>query len=196
MYSKRKQGISHEMERQRTNIFYSHINTLLEKSKDSTFMTEITIDKILMAKKYIQQKVHSKEGLFVILASLNLLNAAIKNNDFKETLKYDDIKGHVARILHYFSTLSYNKYGIDFYINATEFCAYIEIYNIQFSFHHIRMNDVIHNFAISDRNRIKEWRGVRLQRIAGELFDLAVSHAIELPDVLKSAHKKHEGKEV
>ena len=84
---------------------------------------------------------------------LTLLNASIKLPDFKNQLTYSEIKGNVSRILHYLISLEFNKYELDFYINPTERCAYIEIYGLQFSFHNININDTINVFIDSDKNK-------------------------------------------
>ena len=91
-------------------------------------------------------------------------------------MAYAEIKGNVSRILHYLASFNYNKYDIEFYINTAEKCAYVEIFNLQFSFHNININETLKAYIDSDRNNIKPWREIRLQKIAGELFNLALEY--------------------
>lgn len=51
------------------------------------------------------------------------------------------------------------------YIDQSKQCCFIDIMGLQSSFHNIN----------SEANRTKEWKGVRLQGIAGELFDYIVT---------------------
>ena len=152
----------------------TRINELILKTYDTEFISDITIEKVLKAKDLIRTNGYSTTDFLVILSSINLLNASIKKADFKYLSSYYEIKGNVSRILNYFATLSYNKYNLNFYVNTSEKCAYVEIYDLQFSFHNININEVLRNYINSDRNIVKPWREIRLQKIAGELFDLAL----------------------
>lgn len=148
---------------------------LKKQALDSDFVTDISVTNVLKAQKLIKNNAYSKVEFFMILASINLLNAAIKKPEFKKQLSYIEIKGNVSRVLHYLISLSHNKYDLDFSINAEEKCAYIEIFNLQFSFHNININEKINAYIESDRNKIKVWQEIRLQRIAGEIFNLALT---------------------
>lgn len=154
--------------------FDDKISELIEKAGNGDFSTNITETNVLQAKELIKTNAYSTAQFFLILASINLLNASIKRPEYKNRLSYSEIKGNVSRILHYLITIDFKKYNLDFYINPTEQCAYVEIYNLQFSFHNININDTIKGFIDSDRNKIKAWKEIRLQRIAGELFDLSI----------------------
>ena len=117
----------------------NNIINLIEKAGENDFLTVISEANVLAAKELIKINAYSQVDFFVILASINLLNA--------------EIKGNVSRILHYLISLEFNKYELDFYINPTERCAYIEIYGLQFSFHNININDTINVFIDSDKNK-------------------------------------------
>lgn len=135
---------------------------------------DINNDQFELAKEKTEMKVYDSFDMFCLLASLNLLNAAIKKNEFKKKVFYNDIKGHIARVISF--CIKYNKSHLfeDFYINPEENCAYVRVFNLQFSFHNIGKNDVIQDFVDSKQNVIKTWDEIRLQPIAPIIFDLAI----------------------
>ena len=51
------------------------------------------------AKQYIQREIQNKKDVFVKLCSLNLLNAAIKDKEYKKELSYGYIKPCVSRLV-------------------------------------------------------------------------------------------------
>ncbi|MBU3676387.1 MAG: hypothetical protein FGM54_04295 [Chitinophagaceae bacterium] len=155
----------------------SSIQSLLSKTNFDDYNSDINESKVIHAKKFIKINGHSTADFFLILASINLLNAAIKKTEFKKLIHYADIKGQASRILTFFSRSNYSKYNIEFYINQSEKCAYVEIYDLQFSFHHIRLNEHLMEYVDSERNNVKPWREIRLQKIAGELFDIALHNS-------------------
>ena len=106
---------------------------------------------------------------------MNLINAALKRKEFKSKEKdalihYGLLKPRVSRILHHLIDKR-QKFEIDCYINQQEQCAYIEVEGLQFSFHSITIDESLKAFINSPLNKPKPWKGVRLQKIAGELFD-------------------------
>jgi hypothetical protein len=151
---------------------------LTEKAKDVSFVTNITENKVFQAKEFVKMNVRSTDDLFVFLASVNLLNSAIKKSEFKKKLSYSQIKGSVSRLLNYLITINNNKFKIDFYISPTEYCVYIDIYKLQFSFHNIGINETIKRYIESEKNVVKTWKEIRLQKIAGELFDLSIQNKL------------------
>ena len=56
-------------------------------------------DLIKDAQQYILQEPQSKKDVFMALCSLNLLNAAIKKEEYKKSLSYGFIKPHVSKLL-------------------------------------------------------------------------------------------------
>jgi hypothetical protein len=158
------------------NMLKASLDELVAKAKDDSFSTIICQEEVLEAQSLIGGKAFSKIDFFVLFTSINLLNAAIKKKQFKALLSYSVIKGNVSRLIHHLINIKFEKYDIDIYINPSERCAYIEMYNLQFSFHNININNKILNFMNSEQNKIKIWKGIRLQRIAGELFRLALDY--------------------
>lgn len=151
------------------------LEVLLRKLDDPDFSSEINNKDVESALLRIKNKVFNSRDLFVVLCSLNLLNAAIKRKDFKKSLNYRDIKGNATRILSYLVSLRDQKFDIEFCINEEERCAYLEIYSVQFSFHQIPINAAVSQFIKSDRNKVVPWKGKRLQRVAGDLFRYAIT---------------------
>lgn len=153
---------------------HQKIEELLFKAVHSDVTADIEEVDVIQAKKIVKQNAYSTHEFFLIFASLNLLNAAIKRSQYKKKLHYSEIKGNVSRLLAHLITLDFKEYNLAFYINPIEKCAYIEIYKIQFSFHNILMSEAIEAFIHSDLNKVKAWKEIRLQKIAGELFELSM----------------------
>lgn len=106
---------------------------------------------------------------------MNLINAALKRKEYKSNEKdalvyYGLLKPYVSKL---FNNILDNrqKFEIDFYINHQENCAYIEIEGLQFSFHSIAIDESLKTFISSPLNNPKPWKSIRLQKIAGALFD-------------------------
>lgn len=167
-----------------TAEFAEQLKTLMLKAQEPEFISEITDAHVLKAKNTISTNGYSTTDFFLLLASINLLNAAIKRPAYKKAITYFEIKGNASRILSYLARLSINRYELDFYINEQEKCAYVEIFDLQFSFHNIAINHILREYINSERNKIKPWKEIRLQKIAGELFDLAM--AIKMNNAFKS----------
>ncbi len=117
-----------------------------------------------------EKRVYSDHDLLLLLSALNLLNAAIKTKEYKKQLSYRIIKGHATRVLCYLIKSDPKNLNARYWLNRAENCAYIEVGNVQFSFHQIPKNDIINNFCDSNKNVICNWRGIRLQHIAVPLF--------------------------
>lgn len=156
----------------------SELDKILQLSYDDTHITEITIDKIVDAKVILLTTPKNNMELLKVLVAMNLINAALKREEFKSKernalIHYGMLKPRVSRLFQ--NILDDRlKFDIDFYIKAKDNCAYIEINGLQFSFHNITINETLKVFVESDLNNTKEWKGVRLQKIAGELFDYII----------------------
>lgn len=159
--------------------FETAIEELIINAKDENFNTVITADEVIKARRLIETNAHSTIDFFILLAAINLLNTAAKLPRYKTLLSYTSIKGNVCRLIHHLLDLNFDKYKIEFYINPIEKCAYVVIFNLQFSFHNINFNEKIRQFINSERNIIKPWKEIRLQKIAGELFRFALEFETE-----------------
>lgn len=155
------------------------LDQIIELSKNDNHKTEITIDKVVEAKRIIAVVPKDNKELFQVLASMNLINAALKRKEFKSKEKdalihYGMLKPRVSKIFHLILD-NPKMFEIDFYINSEEKCAYIEIEGLQFSFHNITIDESLKTFINSLLNIPQPWKGIRLQKIGGELFDYALN---------------------
>lgn len=108
------------------------------------------------------------KSLFLIVAALNLLNAAIKNDDLVSNLYYGYIKTNVSKVADYYLTHRNTFEGTSVYYEKQRICFYFNIFDVVFSFHQIKETDNINNAA--DFMPII-WPGIRLQRIAQTVFE-------------------------
>lgn len=152
------------------------LGTIIELSYDDNFKSEITINQVLQAKKNIKALPKNTDELLLVALSMNLINAALKRKEYKckekdAIIHYGMLKPRVSILLNYMVEIDNLKLDCQFYINIKEHCAYIEIEDLQFSFHNITITENLQAFIGSKKNQPKPWKGVRLQKIAGELFD-------------------------
>lgn len=153
------------------------LENIIKLSHNDDYISDITIEKLEYAKKILVTSPKNNKELYRVLVSMNLINAALKRKEFKSKKGDKDVLIHYGllkpRVSRLFNNLVENqqKFEIDFYINQQEKCAYIEIEGLQFSFHNITIDEPLKAFIKSDQNNPKPWKGVRLQKIAGELFD-------------------------
>lgn len=85
-------------------------------------------------------------------------------------LSYDFIKSNAAKLITI--TDEIKDTSISYYYNKDEYCLYIKLVTIVFSFHHVPMTSEILKASFSHPI---EWPGVRLQKIAKKLFLYAVN---------------------
>jgi hypothetical protein len=143
---------------------------------------EIDIENIEIAWENRNMEINSIEDCFLLIASLNLLNSAIKDKSNRKNIHYGGIKTNVTRLFD--CLIANNNLADDFWINKEENnCAYIKIYNLQFTFHSIEINKSLGEFIESPKNRVKPWEEIRLQKIANDIFIIA--HKIKLKSTWK-----------
>lgn len=128
-------------------------------------------DLINFAKENLSLEPHDKRDVFLILCSINFLNAMIKKNEYKNVIHYGVIKPRVSRLFE--QCIEDNTLVDEFFFNQKERCAYIRSYGLQFSFHNIQESNLIKEFIESSQNHVLSWDGIRLQPIAEELFQMA-----------------------
>ncbi|UKB81294.1 hypothetical protein [Chryseobacterium sp. MEBOG07] len=155
------------------------LTAIIELSKNDEFETDITLNQIIQAKSLINIEPKNKIELFSVICSMNLINAAIKNKKFQEQVYYGMLKPKVSQLLIYIIENETFKSEVQFYIEKADRCAYIEINNLQFGFHNITIDKKLQNFIESPDNNPKPWKGIRLQKIAGELFNYAIDNRIQ-----------------
>lgn len=137
----------------------------------------ISRESVEKALTVIKQPCHSTDDYFRLFSGLNLLNAAIKAPEWKDTLSYSTIKGRVGGFIHRYA-LDPDRYpGIKASYSKEDRVAYVKIYGVLFSFHYIPLDDVIMAFAETPSNEELVWDGSRLQMIAEKLFEIGESIA-------------------
>jgi len=115
-------------------------------------------------------KIYRTRDVFLYLSAINLLNAAIKQAEYKKELKYGFIKGKALMTAKIIIT-RYRYDNVRYYYNTDEKCLYIEVYDVVFSFHNILEDSIIIETAAKEEKIV--WPEIRLQRIATPLFELA-----------------------
>ena len=128
-------------------------------------------DLVNMATKIVMYiRPQNQNEIFLHLCALNFLNASIKTECYKNKLSYDFIKSNAAKLITI--TDEIKDTSISYYYNKDEYCLYIKLVTIVFSFHHVPMTSEILKASFSHPI---EWPGVRLQKIAKKLFLYAVN---------------------
>lgn len=112
--------------------------------------------------------VSDADSLFYFLAAMNLLNAAIKTAKHKSQLFYGFIKTRVSKITDLILQNPSFYTNTSVYYDDKQRCIYFDVYGVIFSFHQVQETKLIKNIA-SKNDRI-QWTGIRLQRIAQNIF--------------------------
>lgn len=151
------------------NEISSLISSLLQNVSEGQILgiDEDTVKKAINIVIYLHPK--NTDEVFLQLCALNLLNAAIKTEMFKEQLSYDLIKSNAAKLVIVIDSLKQEI--ISYYYNKEEYCLYFEVGGIVFSFHHVPLTSEI--LKASFANPIS-WPGIRLQKIAQPLLNQAI----------------------
>lgn len=112
----------------------------------------------------------NEDSLFLQLCALNFLNAVIKTEAFKNKLSNDLIKSNAARLIKTVDVLKNDE--ISYYYSKEEYCLYIKLGSIVFSFHHVPLTTDVLKASFAP---LIKWPGIRLQRIAQPLLNYALS---------------------
>lgn len=129
-------------------------------------------DSIKDAIRYIDDfHLTDSKSLFIIVSALNLLNADIKTSNLKSSIYFSYIKGNASKVADYVIANKDNFEETAVYYDNNQRCFYISIYDVVFSFHHLKETSKI-NHATSFNPIV--WPGIRLQRIAQSVFDYAI----------------------
>ncbi len=175
-----------------SNINYNDISKLI-----SNWLQEISEEQIQSIDEKLVKKsiniviyLHPKntDEVFLQLCALNLLNAAIKTEMYKNHLSYDLIKSNAAKLVAVVDSLK--KDDISYYYNKEESCLYYKLDNIVFSFHHVPLTSEILKASFS--NPIT-WPGIRLQKIAVPLLNYAINSLednIEITSIMEKVTSK------
>ena len=109
------------------------------------------------------------DEVFLQLCALNLLNAAIKKETYKEQLSYDFIKSNAAKLVTVIDSLKNEIFS--YYYNKEEYYLFFEVGGIVFSFHHVPLTSEILKASFASPI---SWPGIRLQKIAQPLLNQAI----------------------
>lgn len=107
-------------------------------------------------------------SLFYILAAINLLNAAIKLERHKSHLFYGFIKSKIGKLADTYLNNPEMFEDVSVYYDNNQKCIYFDVYGVIFSFHQIQESKLIKTVASNNQPII--WAGIRLQRIAQNVF--------------------------
>ena len=157
-----------------SNINYNNISTLISNWFLNRSDEQIQVIDEKLVKKAINIVIYlhpqNTDEVFLQLCALNLLNAAIKTETYKDYLSYDLIKTNAAKLVTVIDNLK--KDSISYYYNKEEYCLYFELSGIVFSFHHVPLTSEI--LKASFANPIT-WSGIRLQKIAHSLLNYTIN---------------------
>ena len=167
------------------------ISRLLQDSLDGQVVNidEESVKKATNIVIFLHPK--NTDEVFLQLCALNLLNAAIKIEPFKDYLSYDLIKTNAAKLIKVIDGLKNDD--VSYFYNKEEDCLYFELGGIVFSFHHVPSTSEI--LKASFANPII-WPGKRLQRIAQPLLNQALvllEDDVEIKIILEKQIYKREG---
>ena len=126
------------------------------------------IHDILLAADVVENKFPPKnlEDVMSLVASLNLLNAAVKTPIGQGVTTYRYIKGHVGLL---FVWLLYHPIeGADIYYHREEHVTYFKVPGYQFSFHQVPFMSFF--YSKFSQLQPQKWDGLQLQPIAIEVF--------------------------
>lgn len=157
-----------------SSLNYNEISLLIpewqQKVSDRQFLDsdEVLVNRAINFVLFLHPK--NEDEIFLLLCALNLLNAAVKTEPFKDKLSYDLIKTNAAKLVAVVDSLKED--GISYYYNKEEFCLYYKVGNIVFSFHHVPLTSEILKASFS--NSIT-WPGIRLQKIAVPLLNYTIT---------------------
>lgn len=154
------------------NKIKEHISQLYNSLVDGE-VQPISEESVKKAICYIDDFHLSDNGsLLIIVSALNLLNAAVKKDNFKSTLYYSYIKSNVNKVAEFFLSNQNKFQKCSVYYDKNCKCFYFDILGVIFSFHQVKETKSI--VSIAANNIPIEWPGVRLQRIAQKIFEYAV----------------------
>lgn len=112
--------------------------------------------------------VKDTNSLFHFLSAINLLNAAIKTAKHKSQLFYGFIKTKVSTVADSVLINTSSFPDTRLYYDKNQKCIYIEVYGVIFSFRQVKESKQI--LGIAATNEPITWTGIRLQRIAQNLY--------------------------
>ncbi|MEG1411742.1 MAG: hypothetical protein RSD36_18060 [Terrisporobacter sp.] len=133
-------------------------------------MSETQISETQAKRAYLNSliKIKNEYDLFYYLASMNLLNSYVKKDYATKEFKHNYcFKNNLTITIEEIIYKNFNNVNI--FISKD--VVYIEVFNVQFSFHNIKYTKILEKYRCNSNNSYQEWKGIRLQPIAADLFD-------------------------
>jgi hypothetical protein len=176
-----------------SSVNYNEITSLItnwlqnESEGQALVIEEETVKKAINIVVYFHP--NNTDEVFLHLCALNLLNAAIKTEEFKDHLSYDLIKSNAAKLITIIDILKKEDI-LSYYFSKDEYCLYFKVGGIVFSFHHVPLTSGILKASFASAII---WPGIRLQKIAQPLLNLALKQLednIEIKEIInKMSHE-------
>lgn len=151
--------------------------TISEGEPRRDIAPETVSDAIHVLKSY---RVQDSKGLFYYLTAINLLNAAIKMQQYRfgeyhqREISYFFIKGK-ARVIVECVIAKRPFDNVIYYYKPSEKCLYVKVFDVVFSFHQVEETDFVLNIAAKKPSF--DWPGIKLQWIAEDVFFIGKSIA-------------------
>ena len=171
------------------NLNYNEISSLISdwiknvSEEQMLSMDEDLVGKAINIVLYLHPK--NEDEVFLQLCALNLLNAAIKTELYKDYLSHDLIKSNAAKLVSVIDGLK--KDIISYYYNKEDNILYFKFGDIVFGFHRVPITNEI--LKASFANPII-WPGIRLQRIAQPLLIHAIKSTEDNLEIKAIIEKK------
>lgn len=151
------------------NDITKQITNWLQNASDEQALNidEVAVRKAINIVLYLHPL--DEDEIFLMLCALNLLNAAIKTESFKDHLSYDLIKTNAVKLVAVIDIIK-NK-DVSYYYNKDENCLYLKCGDVVFSFHHVPLTNEILKASFASPI---SWPGIRLQKIAQPLMEFTI----------------------
>ena len=124
-----------------------------------------------IAYKNLKMPINSRNDALVFLASVNLVNAYVKQDNAILFMKPKYIFKNIL-VDRLEEMISKNIEGVKIYFNVDT--TYIKILNLQFSFKYLPTNEFMKKYINCDKNKVQRWEGMKLQPCAGDILEQTI----------------------
>lgn len=118
----------------------------------------------------------SKRDCFLKFAALNRLNALVKDEKYKNRVRYWQIKPKVYEQVKAILESGHKDFFDSIYYDEKEkpACIYIVIYGLQFCFHNVQFEGLDDDNKQYIRENSQTWEGIRLQPASEAIYTKAL----------------------
>lgn len=121
-----------------------------------------------IAYKNLRMNISNRYDALVFLASANLVNAYVKQENAILFMKPKYVfKSILVEKLE--EMIIKNVEGVKIYFNVDT--TYIKVLNLQFSFKYLPTNDFMKKYITCGENKVQSWEGMKLQPCAGDILE-------------------------